>query len=47
MALTYAQNHRHPGVGRDPDLPMLVTFLDSGLRRNDEQGIWTGLFGLG
>jgi hypothetical protein len=31
-----AQSHRHPGAGRDPELPMVVSFLDSGLRRNDD-----------
>ena len=41
--LTWTQSYRHPGAGRDPDAPMAVAFLDSGLRRNDDQCLRTGL----
>ncbi len=37
--LLKTQSHRHPGGGRDPEPPMVVAFLDSGLRRNDDQGV--------
>ncbi|MEW8276444.1 MAG: hypothetical protein AB2733_20410 [Candidatus Thiodiazotropha taylori] len=30
------ENHRHPGGGRDPEWLMVTVFLDSGLRRNDD-----------
>jgi hypothetical protein len=38
MALTSGelQDIRHPGAGRDPDRLVVAVFLDSGLRRNDE-----------
>ena len=45
MALTLRINLRHPGAGRDPDLPAVVISLDSGLRRNDEQAASKGMYG--
>ncbi|MBV2096971.1 MAG: hypothetical protein KUF80_18900, partial [Candidatus Thiodiazotropha sp. (ex Codakia orbicularis)] len=31
-----AKKYRHPGAGRDPECLRVTVFLDSGLRRNDE-----------